>query len=195
VRLPPAALLRGAVDSAVVRAAQQVLGPVLAEYDRTIADLVEQVRVERIKADWVRRGAARVQRAEESRIKALEVELETSDRHVRFLREELAKVRTTAPEIGTERLAKLIAEALPNVTPTFNVTVPTPEGQPVTAAAPDLAAWRPLIDAIVAALKPEPPGELEILRDDRGNVTGARRKPATPKKPAWPFTDMPEPGL
>ncbi len=83
----------------------EVLIPVVEKRDAVIGELREELRLERIRSDQADRLHARVDRARERRIEELQQELEAQERHITYLRGQLADSQSV------ERLASAIVGA------------------------------------------------------------------------------------
>ena len=154
----------------------------------------------RAEGDQARRIHERLQRDAERREKELRAELDAQERHLEYLRGQLADSRSV------DRLADAIFSAMPESGASRpQVVRQAASAPPVTPVTPapvlDLGglaqaiveAQRPMITELAATLKPEPPAEVEVIRDDMGNVKGARRKPVQKSKPSLPIDQWPVP--
>ncbi len=105
VKVDPVSALWERVDGATQEAVIAVITPVLAERDQVIGELREELRLERIRSDQADRLHARVDRARERQIAELKQEADAQERHVEYLRGQLASSQSV------ERLASAIVGA------------------------------------------------------------------------------------
>jgi uncharacterized coiled-coil protein SlyX len=182
----PLSALVGAWGESVQKAVIETVGPILAERDQVIADLREELRLERIRSDQADRLHARLDRARERQIAELKQESEAQERHVEYLRAQLADSQSV------DRLASAIVSAMPDGGAMWPQVVreavpPPPAPAPVTPVTPP-----PPVPVIVKVEQP-PPTELELLRNERGEITGARRKPLQARQEPLPLDQWPVP--